>query len=442
MMRTLSRWSLLVLVVVVLAFALPQLYAVIFVSKVARTQLFYSPVRSAFVFREHHGDHDFTYADNNGNVFDRKTFETQIPFIYYKNMDIWGLLPLTINGQTYDMETIRNGRQVLELAPTDVRDRRPEIEVYPLIESNPGRARLRFPEDVFRMTPTRMEFINVDDNRIDEDLTQRFTEALTSEGFRFPARLVAGKPTILKPFDEGYFIVDDSGAVFHVKRVDGAPQVTHTGLPSELAIRHIKVSENKRRLFYGFLLTEGGDVSLISYDDYALVPLPAEGYDPDSMIYKLILNPVHPTAIFDNNDEILAVAMTPDFQPIDRYQRPVPGTHDQLFAQVARGLFPFVVTLDDPTGRYLVWRLDHHGWASLIGLGLSVAVLLAWTRARRLSWRSLWPEILLVAITGVYGLIATMVVPGVTGRRRGDERPVQDTSRGVAEAPAAHTAAS
>lgn len=63
-------------------------------------------------------------------------------------------------------------------------------------------------------------------------------------------------------------------------------------------------------------------------------------------------------------------------------------------------------------------------------------------REGKKTLRSLWPEVLLVAITGVYGVIATMVVPAVTGRRRVDDRPAPDNSRDVAETRAARTAAS
>ncbi len=406
-----ARLSLSLVVLVVIAIALPKLYDLVFGVEVSRTHLFYSPVAKTFVFREHHGDHDFVYADSAGRTFDRKTFETRIPFIYYKNMDIWGLLPLTIDGTTYDRAAMRDSRHVLELKPREIADRRPEIAVYPLLESNPGRARLTFPEDVFRMTGEEMAFLNVDTNRVDADLTARFTGALTAAGFRFPARLAAGKPTILKPFDEGYFLVDATGAVFHMKRVDGAPVVVRTPIPTDLGIRHIKVSENALRRFYGLVLAADGRIFLLSYDDYRLVPLPSEGYDPDRMAYKLILNPVHPTAVFDDARTISAVAMTPDFAPVARHDRPVPGTRDMLHHRVARILFPFVLDLDDTGGGYLTWRLEHHGGSGLIGIAGALAVVLLLLRWRGTPWRRAWPEVALVAAGGVFGLAAVLALP-------------------------------
>lgn len=415
MSRLLARLSLAFVFLIVSAVALPQLYYLMFGSEVARTQMFYSPVRKIFVFREHRGNHDFTYADQHGDTFDRKTFETLIPFIYYKNMEIWGLLPMTLDGQTFDKAAIRNSRQVFELKPREIGDRRPEIAVYPLLESNPGRARLRFPEDVFRMTRERMEFLNVDTNSIDGDLTSLFTEALKAEGFQFPARLVAGKPTILKPFDEGYFLVDAAGAVFHVKRVDGQPLVVKTPIPDGLDIRHIKVSENKRRLFYGLLLTHGGQMFLISYDGYRLVPLPADGYNPNRMDYKLILNPLHPTAVFGDDIIVRAVATTPDFEPIARYARPVPGTREMPHERIARMLFPFVIDQKDDTSGYLSWSIRHHGWTGLIGTALSLLVLLLVTRMRHGRLRAAWPSFVLVAIGGIFGLAAAVMMPARRG---------------------------
>lgn len=406
-----ARFSLALVMMTVLAVALPGLYDLAFGVETARTQLFYSPTRETFVYREHHGDHDFVYADREGNAFDRRTFEQSIPFIYYKNMEIWGLLPLTIDGKSYTKATIRNNRQVFELKPAEIRDRRSEIAVYPLLESAPEQAGLRFPEDVFRLTADRIEFLNVDTNAIDETLTARFTTALQAEGFSFPARFAAGKPTILKPFDEGYFLVDATGAVFHLKRVHNQPEVVRTPIPTTLGVRDILVTENKKRRFYGLLLAEDGRLFLIATENYRLVPLPVDGYDPDHMDYKLLLNPVQATAVYGNDAVVHAVAMTLDFEPIDTYRRAVPGRHGMLHDRIARVLFPFVLTLDEHDSLTLSWRLEHHGWAGLLGTLAALLAFLGIARLRGTDLRLEWPAGLLVLVGGVFGLAAAQLVP-------------------------------
>ncbi len=424
MRRAFPELCLSLLVMTVLALALPRLYDLVFAVEVAPTRLFYSPVRQAFIYREHFGDHDFIYADQHGERFDRRTFETQLPFIYYRNMALWGLLPLTLDGRTFDRRTMRDRRQVFELKPHELTDRRPTIPVYPLIETNPGQAGLRFPEDVFRMTASAIEFVNVDTNRIDPALTETFTAALRAAGFRFPAGLVAGKPTILKPFDEGYFLTDATGAVFHLRRVDGAPSVVRTPIPPDLGVRHIRVSESQQRAYYGMLLATDGRLFLISTDGYRLQPLPTDGYDPDRMSYKLLVNPVTATAVFGDDHTVRGVAMTPDFAPIARYRREVPGTDSMLYARAARVLFPFDLSVETRDSGYLGWHLDHHGWSGLIGVVLCLGALMVLARFRGTPARRLWPQIGLVAVGGVFGVAAVVLVP-VTGldSGRSDHRP-------------------
>ncbi|MCG8620158.1 MAG: DUF4857 domain-containing protein, partial [Desulfobacterales bacterium] len=288
------------LAILVTAIYLPMLYDKVFFKKIEKTHLFYSPVSRDFIFKEklvgpipeaaagfavdHHTGIAYKKAD--GTYVARVDFEKHLPFIFYKNMEIWGLLPLELNHRSFDKKTIKADRRVMELKSRDISDKAPVVPFWPLLESNPGQARLIFPEDRFRMTDTAMVFINADTNTEDEALTQAYTQALKDKGFQFPARSVNGKFTVLKPFDEGVFLVDANHRVFHLKRVDGKPVVKNTNIPPALKTRHIKVSENKQKAFYGLLLTGNGRINLLSYDNYRVIPIPIDHYDPDRMDVK------------------------------------------------------------------------------------------------------------------------------------------------------------
>jgi hypothetical protein len=191
--------------------------------------------------------------------------------------------------------------------------------VWPLLESDPEQARLVFPEDRFRMTDQAMQFINADFNTLDQDLTEQFTGALTKAGFVFPARSVNGKFTILKPFDEGVFLEDAEYRVFHVQRHRGEPLVTHTGIDPGVKTRCIKISENRRREYYGLLLAADNSLFLLTYDNYRLIQLPLENYDPDCMDFKLLVNPLYRTAVWSDEATIWAMAMENAYRVIDRY---------------------------------------------------------------------------------------------------------------------------
>lgn len=419
MMRQLATIAFTVLTVVVSAFYLPLLYEKIFSKRVEKTHLLFSPVTQRFIYKEkivgsvpaeaveksedHHAE--IAYRDADGTYYTRVAFEKNLPFIYYKNMELWGLMPLTINGRTFDKKTIKSNRRVLELKPGEINDQRPLTPMWPLLESNPGQARLVFPEDRFRMTADAMQFVNADFNRVDRDLTAAFTNALKEKGFVFPARSVNGKFSILKPFDEGAFIVDAKYQVFHVKRRDGKPFVVRTPIDTALKTRHIKISENRKREYYGLLLAADHRLYLLTYDNYRLIPLPLEDYYPNHMDFKLLVNPLYTTAVWSDEVVIRAVAMDRDFRVLDRYKHDMSRSTVTAAHQLRNILFPFTLKLQSINGGYLRLYVQTGGGLSLIGLALCAVAFVTVYRLRQGRFPSL-AGISLVAVTGLYGWIA------------------------------------
>ncbi len=410
MLPRLSRYALIILAVMIMSIYLPRLFHIIFDKKMGKTQLFFSPVIKKFVFREMVGEgHRFVTQDEDGNDYDRMTFETLIPFIYYKNMDLWGKLPLIIDGHTFDKETIKKNRQVFELKPRMIADRSPRIQVFPLLESQPGVTRLRFPEDAFRMTD-RMEFINVDTNTVDEGLTRQFTNAMREAGFTFPARLTAGRVSILKSFDEGFFIVDANGNVYHIKRAKGQPVVVKTPIPANLGIRNIKVTENRKKEIYGTLLTENDEPYLITYNNYRLIKLPLLNYNPDTMDLKLLINPLYRTAVYSDSLTIRAVAMNSDYRPIARYEWDMFCGKKTTADKVFETLFPFSIKMADSTSGYLQFSPFWSGRMGIAGIGISLIIAISVMYARKISLKRELPDLVFVGLTGVYGLIAITII--------------------------------
>lgn len=437
MTARIARWSLLVLTVFLLAAWWPLLKDLLFEYRYGKTDLFYSPVIERFVYKELVGEgHQFIYRDQDGTDYDRRTFETLIPFIYYKNMELWGRLPLELEGQTFDKAQIQATRQVLELKPVELPGHAPRIQLFPLLEANPGRVRLRFPEDILR-PGERLSFINSDENRLDPELTRVFTEALTEAGFAWPVQATFGRVSILKAFDAGYFLLDSAGELFQLRRVDGAPEVTPVALPDGLAVRHVKVAENKRGDYLGLILSEDDRLFLLVQDEgrrtaAGLIPLALPGYDPETMELKILFNPLYRTAIYSDQHRITAVAMDRQFEPIARYSRTMAMAEPRLVDRMWEALVPFSLDLRDPNARYFRPSLRIHGPLALpaIGVALVIAWLLLWRRGLRPL--SMLPSLLLVALTGLYGLLAVALIPpeqqegpGPAERRRLDRPAVR-----------------
>jgi hypothetical protein len=407
----LARWSLLLLTVFLLALWLPLARELLFAWPYGKTDLFYSPVIERFVYKELVGEgHRFVYRDQDGRDYTREAFEALIPFIYYKNMELWGRLPLELEGRRFDKATIQAARQVFELDPVDLPGHHPRIQLFPLLESRPGRARLRFPEDILR-PGARLTFIESDENRLDPELSARFTEAAEAAGLRFPVQATFGRVSILKAFDAGYFLVDDRGALFHLRRVEGAPRVARVPLPPDLAVRHVKVTENRRGEVLGLVLAADGRLFLLGQEDYRLTPLPLSGYDPDRMELKILFNPLYRTAIYSDDTNVHAVAMDRDFRVIDRYQRTMAMAETRPVDRIWAMLVPFSIELHDPHTRYLTLRPQLHGAGALAGIAAALAVAGLLLRRRGLGLRESLPTLALVAATGLYGLLATALFP-------------------------------
>ena len=422
-----ARWSLLLLTVFLLAAWLPQLKELLFEYRFGKTHLFYSPVAKTFVYKELLGEgHQFIYRDREGNDYSREEFESLIPFIYYKNMELWGKLPLELEGRSFDKAAIRAERQVLQLKPEELPGHAPRIQLFPLLESNPGRARLRFPENVFR-PGDQLEFIDSDHNSPNPrhashdgdgdhvhptpELTATFTEALAKAGFRFPVEATFGRVSILKPFDAGYFLLDADGGLFHLIRVNAQPRVQAVPLPDGLAVRHVKVTENKRKETLGLLLDQEDQLYIIGYEDNRLTPLDLPDYVPDRMELKIIFNPLYRTAIYSDRETIHAVVMDRDYQPLERYSRTMAMAAPRLPDRIWNALVPFSLSLHEPDSRYLSLRPRLHSWSAAAGSAL--ALLLA---ALYLKWRghrpgANIPDLALVLLTGLYGLLALILLP-------------------------------
>nr|WP_320192310.1 DUF4857 domain-containing protein [uncultured Desulfobacter sp.] len=415
-----------VLIILVSAVYLPMLYDKMFMDEVEKTHLFYSPVSHDFILKEkivgkvpqaaqgmaedHHSNIAYIKAD--GTYVPRKTFERHLPFIFYKNMEIWGLLPITLDGRTFDKHTIKANRRVLELKARDIVGKSPDVPFFPLLESNPGQARLIFPEDRFRMTDKAMEFIYAKTNTLDTVLTKMYTITLKKRGFKFPARSVNGKFTVLKPFDEGVFIVDHDYRVFHIKRVDDKPLIKQTPIPPDLKIRAIKISENKQKKYYGLALSEDGRIFLLGYDNYRLTPLPLAGYDPDRMDLKLIFNPLYCTAVYSDETIIRAVAMDKKFVPVKTFEHTMSRATATTATYIREILFPFILKVG-PTQQsgYVTARFLPGSLRSLTGMGLFTLLFVAGTKMMTGAWPR-FLHIITVTLTGFYGLTAMVTAAG------------------------------
>ncbi|PTN38757.1 DUF4857 domain-containing protein [Desulfonatronum sp. SC1] len=410
-----SRWSATILAVLALIFLLPAIFDKVGGSGGDEPLLFFSPLLEEFIYQESLGGHQFLYRDEQGRDYSRQDFEDQLPFVYFRNLERRNLLPMAIAGRTFDTEAIAADRQGLEIRARHLRGHHPRIDLYPLFNIDPAVAMMRFPVEMFRFTDSAMEFLNADYNRLDRDLTETFTNTLRELGFSFPATVIGGRATNLKPFDDGYFIRDAVGRIFHVKRVLNRPEVVATDIDPSLDVLDIIVNENERREFHGVIITRQGEAFLISWDDYRLIPLPVQGYDPARMDLKLLIDPLYRTVTVSSDKSVFGVAMNTAYEPVRRFELSRRDASSPWVQRMREFLFPVELHLESPWRGQADLQVQLGGPWSIGGILTALAVLLLIRRGRDKTLPVL-ADLAPVALTGFIGLLAVLFLQ--PGRRR------------------------
>jgi len=409
MTAKISRYSIIILVTVSLSILLPNLYWMIFDKPIRTPQVSFSPIIKDFVFTQtKNNNDDKIYLDTQGNSYDRKSYQALLPFSYYYNLERWGVLPDTIEGIPISISYIRRNTQFVRLRSYYFHT--PMIQLYPLFESQSDFARLEMPNEMFRIT-NRIEFLDARTNSVVDSLSEIYNLALVEQGFQFPARYIAGNPTTRKAFDEGYFIIDAANSVFHLKQIKGKPYCVNTGIPANLNIRYITVQENSRREFYALMVTRENEILLISYDNYKLIRLPVDDFIADEMDLLFTIDPIYRTIKYFNDQELKCIVIDKDYNIIDTYETIWLPKTEWTSSKIAASLFPFQVERENARTDYVLFNLKFNGWLALIGIFLALGItVIVKTVVYRENLKENRFDLLIVAVTGLYGALAVLLI--------------------------------
>ena len=219
-MKLLARLVLLVVGLLLLGHYLPQGYWLLVAKRWPHGPVvFYSCITKDFLFlRSTNGA--MARMDRNGKTYSRAEFETLLPLDNWAQLARDGRMPKSVEGVELSPGKIRYERMSMRIRP-DMLDT-PEVPLHPLLESESGRVRLETPGDFMRLG-NGIAFLSAATNAIETEKSARFAKAFAAARFAFPSTVIAGNPNILKPYDEGYFLVDAAGATFHLLQVRGEP---------------------------------------------------------------------------------------------------------------------------------------------------------------------------------------------------------------------------
>lgn len=208
-------------------------------------------------------DKEFPMRDKLGNKYNSDQYDTLLPLFNFRRLVSQGLLPDSMRGVEISPRTLMSKSVVFTHKPIDFQT--PHVGLYGLLESMPVRGDLEMPTDLFRIKD-RIEFIDAQSNSVDIAKSEKFANMLVKRGYTFPTQWAKGDCNTRKAYDEGYFMLDANGRLFHMKMVNSQPYIKDTKVSDEIDIIHYVPYNAPDKRFYGFVFSRNGGVYILEGD--------------------------------------------------------------------------------------------------------------------------------------------------------------------------------
>ena len=399
-MEKISRYILVFVAVITLAIILPRLFWTVFEKPIRKPIAHYSCISNQFMINR--GEKEWT--DAKGNKCSRDEYERMLPFMFTKQLLASGTIPDSINGIALEMRAIVKEKSFFRLKTNDVDA--PTSRLYPLFESRSGRAQLELPEDFFRIT-WRVDFIDASTNQILEEKSQMFLAALFQKGFSFPAKLISGLPTPRKSCDEGYLIIDSKDQLFHLKMIKDKPFVKKVDLPEGLKFKYIGCVDFKNKEFYAYLFSDKNEIYILTQNDYKLINWPVDGYDPATCDLKIYGDLFNYTVLIEASDQIKAIALNRQYRIVDTYTEKWVVKEDLKAGRIFASIFPAQISMTSDNSKFIRFYFTPSKRANWVLFNILLLVVhFIWLYVRKARLKNHLADMGIVAVCGIYGLIA------------------------------------
>jgi len=403
----LSRYLLVVTFIIVVSIVLPKFYSMLFYKSYNGPRVYFSPISEIFLLTKYNGK-EVIRVDKSGKIYSREEFESLTPLFNYRQLLYRNEMPDSIKGILIDIQDVKLNNVFFSIKPSDIF--RYLVPLNPLIESAPGRPDIQMPKEFFRIDD-KMEFINCKTNEIDEDFSNLFNNKLFENEFSFPAKGIYGNPTTKKPFDEGYFVIDKSNNLFHIKQINNMPFVRKVEIPKGIKIDYIYLKESNLKEFYVLFITNENKIFIVSYDDYNIIETPSEGYDRKEMQLVFMGNKFYRELNFISNNHIKTIVTDRSYKTIDIYEETWKTNKDYLVGDLTNYLFPFQLSLTNNNNLFVGFYLKFSDFRFLITNSLLAIIFFIYQRKQvnKFGSKQLFDFVIILS-TGFYGILALLII--------------------------------
>ena len=404
-MVKLSRYFLVIIAIIGMAIVLPKLYWMAFAKPIRAPYVIYSCIDNDFVIMR--SGNGVKRTNIKGEEFTRAEYEQKLPLLFVRQLMLNKTMPDSINGVEMDLHEITINRSTFRVRPKEVNAPLPTL--FPLFESQSGRANLSMPDDFFRIT-WRMEFIDAATNKINEQKSRMFSALLYKRGFQFPATTIEGIPTTRKSCDEGYLVIDSANQLFHIKMIKSKPYVKKIDTPNNLTFKTIRCVDFKNKRYYAYLFSTDNHIYILTQYDYQLIKFPIENLNPQVAEIKIYSDLFNFNVIAITDGQIRVTALNHDYQKVDEYTETWPVRNQRTEGKIAQFLFPAQITLTNKTSGFVKFFLapaKSFNWLFISLLLTVIQFILIKRRGQKTTKHIL--DFAIIALTGIYGFIAVNI---------------------------------
>ncbi|MCW7753782.1 DUF4857 domain-containing protein [Desulfobotulus sp. H1] len=401
-LQTLSRWVLCLSALLVMASVLPRMFDLAFRQATPVPFVLFSPVDNLFFMSGTLADGQRIYRDETGREYDRKTFMAKTPLFWFRDVFAWGMMPRLIEDVPITRKTVEEGSQIFRYRPGDLPS--VSIPLWPLLESASDFSNLRLPETMF-WNDGALVFENGITRKRDESMTRKVGQSLSDAGFSFPVQAVWGNPTTRKSHDDGYFLKDGKGRLFHLQQIKGEPVCLDTGVSGIGAIRYLVVSEDERRELYGYFITDDGRFHLLMQEDYRVISPDLMSFDPETMGLLFMADMLGRTVVYGNAEQWYALRLSLDYDILHSYGEKVAPALSPSIRFFKTTLFPFIFQTKAEYGKGAALSIQFSGLAAMYGTLFFSSLFLAIRKRVTGSFRVRLYEAVLLLSCGLYGFV-------------------------------------
>lgn len=389
--------------ILTLALSLPGLYRKSFETKPGKKMIYYSEISKDFIICEDFSDTltnetDMIYYDRIGKQFSEREYMKLLPFIHTRKLSLLGELPDSVQGIKFTPDILKTTKRGMLMVADAF-----SFRLNPLFESASGNVRLELPDDFFRINNRGVEFLDPDANRVIPDKSKRFTDALSASGFKLPARNIYGIPSTLKSRDDGYFILDATGTLYHLLMVKGEPLCRRIETPVQVAQMKCQVPGD----IYGYIYDTDNQLYILR-TNYTFKKLPVP---PSAGRFMLSANCFYKTFKITDSDSIRMYILDKNYDTVDYLALEADNYRKSKVAEIEQYLFPLKLMITPGYAHIIpiVYDVKHF-------IFLNIFLMLLLTAIKRKNHRKIRNvfnliDILIVGVFGIFGFISVLIFP-------------------------------